>query len=403
VRAIAIPLLRRIRVGQLTIVEGDARTVIGSGSPRAAVHVRSERAWRLLLRGSRGLAEAYIEGLWDSPDLTAVIRLAARNASGLDHWRRRLAFARVPLQKLRGIRRANDRARARRDIHAHYDLGNELFELMLDERMMYSCAYFARPGMSLDAAAAAKLELICSKLNLGPSDHVVEIGTGWGGFAIYAATTRGCRVTTTTISEEQYRLAVQRVREAGVEHLVTVLRSDYRDLRGQFDKLVSIEMIEAVGWRDFGTFFERCSALLSPDGTMLLQAIVIDDRAYEVEKASRSFVREYVFPGGCLPSLDVLSQCVARDTDMRTVGLQDLTPHYVRTLQEWRARFLAGADRYDPRFTRLWRFYLSYCEAGFAERRIGVVQMQMAKPRWSQPLLSAASTARNSPRAMISR
>jgi cyclopropane-fatty-acyl-phospholipid synthase len=416
-RAALLALLRRMRHGQLTVLEGPRRTVLGAGAPQATIFIRDPRAWPLFLRGSRGLAEAYIEGLWDSPDLTALIRVAARNAASFDRWRSQLGFARVPLQAVRGVRAARDRAGSREDIHRHYDLGNDLFKLMLDEQMMYSCAYFSSPGLTLDQAATAKLELICSKLDLGPSDHVVEIGSGWGGFAAYAAATRGCRVTTTTISEEQFAHAQERVAAAGVEDLVTVLFRDYRDMRGQFDKLVSIEMIEAVGWRDFDTYFECCSRLLRPDGSMLLQAIVIDDRAYEVEKASRSFIRTHVFPNGCLPSLEVIGHCVARHTDMRTVGLEDLTPHYALTLREWRERFEASLEEvhalgYGERFCRLWRLYLSYCEAGFAERRIGVVQMLMAKPRWRQPLYSvspaaaasaAASAARNSPRAMISR
>jgi cyclopropane-fatty-acyl-phospholipid synthase len=386
-RAIALGLLARMRFGQLTIVECARRTVLGHGSPQATVQVNSPRFWPLLLRGSRGLADAYIEGLWDSPDLTPVIRVAARNVTALDRWRRRVAPARVPFQLARGIRVANTPVRSRRDIAAHYDLGNELFELMLDETMMYSSAYFPTRTATLAQGSLAKLELVCERLELGPDDHLLEIGTGWGGLAVHAASTRGCRVTTTTISREQYQHAQQRVRTEGLEDRVTVLCEDYRDLRGAYDKLVSIEMIEAVGWRDFGTFFRRCSELLAPDGAMLLQSIVIDDRAYEVEKASQSFIRSYIFPGGCLPSLEVIAHCVARRTDLRTVGLEDLTPHYAETLRRWRGNFDAASTQleqlgYDERFRRLWRLYLAYCEAGFSERRIGVVQMLLAKPRW---------------------
>jgi cyclopropane-fatty-acyl-phospholipid synthase len=228
---------------------------------------------------------------------------------------------------------------------------------------------------------------VCAKLDLGPRDHVLEIGSGWGGFAVHAAATRGCRVTTTTLSREQHAVAVARVRAAGLEDRVTVLLDDYRDLRGSYDKLVSIEMIEAVGWRDFGTLFARCSDLLRPDGAMLLQAITIDDRAYEVEKASRSFMRTHIFPNGCLPSLEVIARCVARRTDLRTVDLEDLTPHYAETIRRWRANVEREADAlaalgYDERFRRMWRMYLAYCEGGFAERRIGVVQAVLAKPHW---------------------
>ncbi len=386
-RGIVLGLLERMRAGQLTIVEGERALVLGHGSPRATVRVNSPRLWPRLLHGSRGMAEAYMQGLWESSDLTAVVRVAAHNARSLDEWRRRVAPARVPLQAARGIRARNTPARSRRDIAAHYDLGNELFALMLDETMMYSSAYFPHRGMTLAQASRAKLELVCRKLDLRAGDHVLEIGTGWGGLAVHAAKTRGCQVTTTTISHEQCKHARKWARAAGVGDRVTVLCEDYRDLRGRYEKLVSIEMIEAVGYRDFDTFFARCSNLLTDDGRMLLQAIVVDDRAYEVEKASRSFIRTHIFPNGCLPSLAVIAGCVARRTDMRTVGLKDLTPHYAETLRRWRANFEAATPRledlgYDERFRRLWRMYLAYCEAGFAERRIGVVQMLLAKPGW---------------------
>jgi cyclopropane-fatty-acyl-phospholipid synthase len=306
----------------------------------------------------------------------AVIRVAARNAGSMDRIRRRLAFAREPYQRARALFRRNTPRRSRRDIAAHYDLGNRLFELMLDPTMMYSCAYFAEPGITLEEASRAKLDLICRKLELGPGDRLLEIGTGWGALAVHAAVEYGCHVTTTTISREQHEAAAARIRAAGVEDRVTLLLRDYRELEGTYDKLVSVEMIEAVGWKDFGTFFARCSALLEPDGRMLLQAITMDDRAYRVERASRSFIRTLVFPNGCLPSQEVIARCVARRTDLRTVHLEDLTGHYAETLRRWRANVEAAAERleelgYDERFRRLWRLYLSYCEAGFAERRIG--------------------------------
>ena len=402
-RRVVLSLLERMRAGQLTILEGERALVLGHGSPRATVRVNSPRLWPRLLHGSRGMAEAYMQGLWESSDLTAVVRVATHNTRSLDEWRRRVAPARVPLQAARGIRTRNTPARSRRDIAAHYDLGNELFALMLDETMMYSSAYFPSRGMTLAQASRAKLELVYRKLDLRAGDHVLEIGTGWGGFAVHAARTRGCRVTTTTISRAQYEHARARVRTAGVADRVTVLCEDYRDLRGRYDKLVSIEMIEAVGWRDFDNFFARCSHLLAEDGSMLLQAIVIDNRAYKVEKASRSFIRTHIFPDGCLPSLEVIARCVARRTDMRTVGLSDLTPHYAETLRRWRANFEAAGARledlgYGERFRRLWRMYLAYCEAGFAERRIGAVQMMLAKPRWRQH--AGLASAHQEPRSL---
>ncbi len=326
-----------------------------------------------------------------------MIRVAARNTGGLDARPppADAAARALPARPRRAGAQHADRAAAE-DIAAHYDLGNELFELMLDPTMMYSCAVFERPAATLEEASAAKLELVCDKLDLGPDDHVLEIGTGWGGFAVHAARTRGCRVTTTTISREQHdaRRARACARPASRTGS-TVLIQDYRELRGTYDKLVSIEMIEAVGWQDFGTFFARCSELLVPDGAMLLQAIVIDDRAYEVEKASKTFIRTYVFPNGCLPSLEVIARCAGRRTDMRTVHLEDLTPHYARDAAPL-ARELRGrrgrleALGYDERFRRLWRLYLAYCEAGFAERRIGLVQPVLAKPRWRGTITASA-------------
>lgn len=384
-RKIAHALLRRIRLGSLTVVENGRALTFGAGAPTATVHVRSPRAWRKLLRGSNGLAEAYAQRLWDSPDPTAVVRVAARNARALDSLRRRLAPLLGPSQRARALASRNTRRRRRRDIAAHYDLGNEFFELMLDPTMSYSCALFERPGMSLGEASRAKLERVCEKLDLRPEDHLLEIGSGWGALALHAARAHGARVTTTTISREQHTYTTEQVRRAGLEDRVDVLLEDYRDLRGSYDKLVSIEMIEAVGWRHFGTFFARCSELLAPDGTMLLQAIAIDDRAYDVEKASRSFMNTYIFPNGCLPSMRVIARGVERHTDMTVAHVEDITDHYVHTLRHWRANFERNIHRlaelgYDERFRRIWRLYLAYCEAGFAERRIRDVQVVLAKP-----------------------
>jgi cyclopropane-fatty-acyl-phospholipid synthase len=384
-RALVSILLVRLRIGSLVVADGDKRRQYGSGPPAATVQMRSPRVWRMLLRGSRGMAQAYIDGAWDSPDLVAVIRLAARNATGLDRLRTLLAPLWYPAQYLRALRSRSTRTRNRRNIAAHYDLGNELFERMLDPTMSYSCAVFDDEHMTLEEASIAKFERVCEKLDLRPQDHVLEIGTGWGGFAIHAARTRGCRVTTTTISREQHDYAAEQIRRAGLSDRITVLMKDYRDLRGSYDKLVSIEMIEAVGWRHTGKFFAKCSELLTRQGAMLLQAITIDDRAYHVEKASRSFIKEYVFPGGALPSLEVITRDLARRTDMQAVSLEDLTGHYVETLRRWRHQFAARFDEltplgYDERFRRLWTLYLCYCEAGFAERRICDIQLVLTKP-----------------------
>jgi cyclopropane-fatty-acyl-phospholipid synthase len=393
-RATVAWVLSQIRVGSITVTEGSHRRTYGQGAPTATVEVNSPQAWPLLLSGSRGLADSYARGLWDTPDLVACIRLAARNVHQLDRVRSALTPVRAPLQYLRGTAGRNDRGRSRQDIAAHYDLGNELFQNMLDPTMSYSCAFFEHPSASLERASLAKLERVCEKLALTRGDRVIEIGTGWGGFAMYAARTRGCHVTTTTISREQRDYAVAAVRRAGLEDRVEVLLEDYRDLRGRYDKLVSIEMIEAVGWQHFGTFLAKCSELIEPHGAMLLQAITIDDRAYEAEKASRSFINTYIFPGGCLPSLEVIARNVARRTDMQAIDLEDLTPHYVETLRRWHRNFAGSADElarngYDDRFRRLWTLYLAYCEAGFAERRICDIQLVLAKPR--RPLAGRAA------------
>jgi cyclopropane-fatty-acyl-phospholipid synthase len=390
-RRLVLRMLAGLGGGVLEIVEGGERLELGGLVPgrelRAVVRVRSPRFYPMLLRGSVGLCESYMQGLWECDDLVALTRIAALNVGRLDALRRRLAPVLIPVQRWLRWTARNTPRRARRRIAAHYDLGNELFALFLDRTMMYSGAVFDEPDASLEQASIAKLERVCAKLALGPEDHVLEIGTGWGGFAVHAAARYGCRVTTTTISGEQYAFACARVREAGLEDRVTVLLEDYRELSGTYDKLVSIEMIEAVGWQYFEMFFRRCSRLLVADGAMLLQAITIDDRAYEVEKGGRSFINTYIFPGGCLPSMEVIARTVARVTDFRQAHVEDITAHYALTLQRWRERFLAAGDRlsalgYDERFRRLWELYLSYCEGGFRERRIQDVQLLLAKPRF---------------------
>jgi cyclopropane-fatty-acyl-phospholipid synthase len=382
-------ILKRLRGGRIEVVEDGRRRVFGpeDADLRATVTVRDPAAWRSLACGSVGLGEAYVDGLWETDDLVALMRIAARELRHLDGLRGLVARPRGLAHRLRHLVPDNTRERARRQISAHYDLGNELFAAFLDERMMYSCAYFPEEGTSLEEAQLEKLERICSRLRLGPENHLLEIGSGWGGLAIHAARERGCRVTTTTISREQRELAGRRIAEAGLEDRVTVLFEDYRDLDGRYDRLVSVEMIEAVGWRHFDEFFRRCDELLTDDGLMLLQAITIDDSLYEIEKGARSFANTHVFPGGCLPSAELIATCIARDTEMRQVWAEDISEHYPLTLAAWRERFLGAWERlrgrgYDERFRRLWAFYLSSSEAGFRERRIGDLQALFAKPGW---------------------
>jgi len=333
-RRIALALLSHTRRGELVLAEGARSTRLGrvEGEPALSVRVEvcSPRFYRALLRGSVGLGESYVDGLWECDDLVALARIGARNVRAIDSLRHVLAPVLAPAQRAAGWLRRNTPPRARKRIAAHYDLGNELFAQFLDRTMMYSCAVFDDPGATLEQASLAKLERVCRKLRLAPADHVLEIGTGWGGFAQYAAERYGCRVTTTTISAEQHEYATRRIRAAGLGDRVTVLCADYRDsaqldAHGPYDKLVSIEMIEAVGWQYFATFFRRCSELVADHGAMLLQAIVIEDRAYEVEKAGRSFINTHVFPGGCLPSLQVIARMVARVTDFREAQLEDIT------------------------------------------------------------------------------
>jgi cyclopropane-fatty-acyl-phospholipid synthase len=385
-------LLRGLRGGRVEIVDPDGQR-FAFGPPRAelraAVTVRDPAVYRHVFRGSTGLADTYMAGEWDVDDLVALFRIAARNMGPLDRLRQRWHPLLHAVQRLARTVPLNDLRGARRNIAAHYDLGNDLFSLFLDPPMVYSCAYFESPDASLADAQTAKLDRICRALDLRPGERLLEIGTGWGALAIHAAREYGALVTTTTISREQHDLAVERVRAAGLTDSVTVLLEDYRDLAGRYDKLVSVEMIEAVGWQYFDAFFRRCSELLEPDGLMLLQAITIDESAYEVEKASRSFANTHVFPGGCLPSLPVIQRSVGGHTDLRPVWLDDITDHYVTTVAHWRAAFEQNVDRaaalgYDEPFRRMWRLYLAYVQAGFAERRIGDVQLLLAKPEWQR-------------------
>ncbi len=380
-------VLGRLREGRIDVVEGARERSFGPADAelRATVTINDPAAWRDPLRGSVGLGEGYVDGRWETDDLVALIRIAARELEGMDGVRGLVARPRALWHRAHRLVPENTRSGSRRNISAHYDLGNDLFAAFLDERMMYSCAYFADDTVSLEGAQLAKLDRICDRLRLGPDNHLLEIGTGWGGMAIHAARRSGCRVTTTTISREQYELAQRRVLEAGLEDQVTVLLEDYRDLEGRFDRLVSVEMIEAVGWQYFDDFFRRCDELLSEDGLMLLQAITIDDRIYELEKGARSFANTHVFPGGCLPSEGMIASCLERVTSMKQVWRDDITAHYPPTLAEWRRRFFTAWERlrsrgYDERFQRLWDFYLSSSEAGFRERRIGDVQTLFAKP-----------------------
>ncbi|HND98610.1 class I SAM-dependent methyltransferase [Plasticicumulans sp.] len=394
-RRVVFQRLRGLARGRLILVDADGQHSFGPGGhgPQVRVEILDPGVWaRIALRGTVGVGEAYVDGGWRADDLTALVRLFVLNKPVMDGMERGLARLALPLLKLWHWLHPNTRHGSRANIAAHYDLGNAFYQTFLDETLMYSCALFEHPGMSLAEASQAKNERICRKLGLRAGDHVLEIGTGWGGFALHAAGRHGCRVTTTTISREQYELARERVAAAGLGNRVTVLFEDYRELAGRYDQLVSIEMIEAVGHRWFDTYFRTCSRLLAPDGQMLLQAITIRDQEYARTKRSVDFIQRHVFPGGCLPSVQALADTVARVTDLRALHLEDIGPHYATTLRHWRERFLANLDRvralgFDDTFLRLWEYYLAYCEGGFAERYLGTVQLLLAKPECRRAVL----------------
>ena len=391
--------LERIQFGRLTLVDGGRERHFGPGGanePHARVEVRDPSFYpQVALRGSVGSGEAYADGAWDSEDLTSVVRLFCRNREALDGLEGGLAWLARPLFKAWSWTRSNHRAGARRNIAAHYDLGNRFFELMLDQTLMYSSGLYASPSTSLHEASLAKLDRVAKKLGLCERDHLLEIGSGWGGLAIHMAANYGCRVTTTTISKEQHSLALERVRAAGLGERVTVLLQDFRDLTGRYDKLVSIEMVEAIGWRQYPAYFRALSRLLRPEGLALIQAITIQDQHYELARRSVDFIQRYIFPGSTIPSVTALCQAMAKHSDLRLAQLEDLTPHYAHTLRDWRenvARHQGQIARmgYDERFLRAWNFYLCYCEGGFEERVIHDVQMLFAKPGdRSAPLLPA--------------
>jgi cyclopropane-fatty-acyl-phospholipid synthase len=394
-RKLMLGVLEKISTGSLALRDGDEIFHFGKrgvpGEPQAEIVVHNREAYRKVLTGGTiASGEAYIEGDWSSPDPTEVTRLFSANMAALDtlqakqHW-----YVRAGLAVAHAMNR-NTHEGSRRNISAHYDLGNDFFRLFLDPTMMYSSAIFEDPADSLETAAVAKLDAIFRQLELSPDDHLLEIGTGWGGMAIHAASRYGCRVTTTTISREQYDHARLEVARHGLSDRVTVLCEDYRQLTGEYDKLVSIEMIEAVGHDFYRSYFQCCSKLLKADGKMVIQAITIPDQRYDRARRSVDYIKRYIFPGGCLPSLAVIARHIAEDTDMQLVHLRDITRDYARTLGQWRERFLANLDSvrklgFDERFIRMWEFYLCYCEGGFRERIIGTAQLAFAKPGYRPP------------------
>jgi cyclopropane-fatty-acyl-phospholipid synthase len=389
--------LEALEHGRLSIVDGNSRTSFGSDQPgalEATVHVHDPSFYAsVALGGSIGAAEAYVRGEWSASDLTTVIRIFAVDPRIGDDLDGGLAWLKMPLRRL--LHRLNDNThrRSRLNISAHYDISNEFFAQFLDPTMTYSCGYFESPDATLEEASIAKYDRICRGIELSEDDEVLEVGCGWGGFAIHAASRYGCRVTAVTISENQYRLARQRVSDAGLEQRVEIMKLDYRDLPRKlgrrFDKLVSIEMIEAVGHRFFDTYFEVCSRMLRDDGLMGLQAITVPDQRYDGYRRSVDFLQRYIFPGGLVPSVGVMNASIARKTDMGMLKLEEIGRHYADTLAAWRKRLKRNVERirelgHTDQFLRLWEYYLCYCEGGFRERQIGTVQLVLAKPGFRQ-------------------
>ncbi|WAT13926.1 SAM-dependent methyltransferase [Xanthomonas fragariae] len=381
--------------GQLQLHEANGVTTLGtaSGADALQMQLRVDDPGfyrQAALNGSVGAGESYMDRQWQCDDLVALMRLLLRNRDRLDAMETGTArLGGWAMRSLHAFAR-NTRSGSQRNIAAHYDLGNPLFRLFLDENLMYSSAIFvdgeeAQGEAALERAATRKLERICQKLRLGPQHHVVEIGTGWGGFALHAARRHGCRVTTTTISREQFELATQRIAAAGLSDRVTVLLRDYRDLEGRFDRVVSIEMIEAIGHHYLDTYFGKVGSLLSDDGEALIQAITIEDHRYAQALRSVDFIKRHIFPGSFIPSVAAMTGAIARASDLRLFNLEDIGPSYALTLRAWRQRFMAQLPQvralgYDERFIRMWEFYLAYCEAGFLERSIGDVHLWLSKP-----------------------
>ena len=397
-RRLMLKKLETLQGGTLNVVDAAGTTTLGNpGDLSATLVVRRPAFYRhAVLGGTLSVAESYLRGDWECDDLTSMLRIFVRNISQTQQLDSGFSGIAKQFNRLYHTLHANSRTGSRRNIHAHYDLGNEFFRLMLDETMAYSSGIFLTPESTLYEASVEKIDRLCRKLELKPTDHLLEIGTGWGGLALHAATQYGCRVTTTTISQQQYNIARQRIAEAGLSEQVPLLLTDYRDLTGQYDKIVSVEMIEAVGHQYLDTYFGCCSRLLKPSGSFALQSIIMPDQGYSKYLKSVDFIQKYIFPGGCLPSMSSMLTSTARATDLRLAHAEDFGPHYARTLREWRQRFhenLSEVRRlgYPERFVRMWDYYLSYCEAAFDERYIGVVQLQFDKQqfRHANDLVSA--------------
>ncbi|WP_045478703.1 SAM-dependent methyltransferase [Vibrio owensii] len=398
-RGVLFQCLQKMEIGCLTVIESfKTETTERSerfstpngdynGEPVAAtIEVKHPGFYsRLLQGGSIAAGEAYMDGWWDSPDLTALMKLMALNLRALDKLEEQGSWLTKVLYKFSHWSNRNSEENSRKNIHAHYDLGNNLYEAFLDTNMLYSSALYNHADDSLEQAQINKMDRLCQQLELKPTDHVVEIGTGWGAMAIYMAEQYGCQVTTTTISEEQHAYAEQKIKERGLENRITLLKEDYRNLTGTYDKLVSIEMIEAVGKQFLPSYIKVCESLLKSGGLMAIQAITIADQRYDYYSNNVDFIQKYIFPGGFLPSVTSLTHATTKYSDLVTRDLFDIGLDYAKTLNEWHLRFNRAESEvrsfgYDDRFVRMWRYYLSYCEGGFLARTISAVHMTFQRP-----------------------
>lgn len=392
-RSMIMSTFGHMKGAALTLVDFDGQTQkLGEADARlhAEVIVRHPGFYRRILTGgSIAAAEAYIDGWWDSPDLTNVIRVVCRNLPALDRLESKVGWIANIATKFAHWKNRNTKENSKSNISAHYDLGNDLYERFLDQEMLYSSGIYESETDTLERAQFQKMDRLCQQLQLKPTDHLIEIGTGWGGMAIHAAKHYGCKVTTTTISNEQYEWAKSRVEQEGLGDKITLLKKDYRDLEGQYDKLVSIEMIEAVGKQFLATYIKKCESLLKPNGLMAIQAITIADQRYERYSNNVDFIQKHIFPGGFLPSVSVLLDQFTRQSDLVVRDLKDIGLDYAKTLQQWHQRFNDNLNAlaelgYDERFARLWRYYFCYCEGGFRERTISTVQLLLSRPDWRE-------------------
>src|SRR4051794_13309476 len=389
-RAVVLRALHDLPGGRITIVEGSARHVLGpqAADLHATVTVRDPGFYARLLRGSLGFADTYVDGLWDVDDMVSLVRIAARSMTALDRLRGIAAAATKPARRIAGRRRSNTRPRSRENVARHYDLGNDFFGLVLDETMGYSCAYWERPDMTPVEASRANLDRVCRLLDLHAGERVLEMGSGWGGLAVHAAQRTGCHVSTVTLSANQRDYIERLAGDAGVADRVEVILCDYRDVRGQWDKVMSLEMVESIGAQHLDAFLGCCGRVMRPDGVMFMQAITTHDRLFKIDRYSRTFLNQRIFPNACAPSVEAILDARARTTGLRCVALYDMSPHFPLTLRAWRARLLANRDRiaaldgFDDAFLRLWSLYFSYCEAGFLERRVQDRQLILAGPQW---------------------